>query len=100
MNLLDNKKQQLIDHAKTLHELASEETPPLVRWKEISLLLEESAIFLETFVIGKIEIEPRYTSSLPKVAEFVPPTRSDLEVKPEESSAGTPFLASNGAEKP
>ena len=87
MNILENKKQQLIEHAKTLMDLSAEETPPLIRWNEIALLLKESSIFLTTFIIPKIEIEPRYSSSAPKVAEFVPPNRADLEVKADESSA-------------
>ena len=87
MNITDNHQQHVIDHAKKLHELASEETPPLIRWKEIAQYLDEAATFFELFTIPKITIDPRYSGVGPKVAELVIPERPDLEVRVDDSAA-------------
>ena len=67
--------------------MAAEETPSPVRWAELKVELEENAVFGEHFILPKITIEPRYSGGMIKMGEFAPPERTDLEVKPEDSSA-------------
>ena len=87
MNIVDNIKQNVIDHAKRLHELAKNEQPSPVDWAEIKQYLDEAGTFFETFVIEKIVIAARYSGGVTKIATFDVPERPDIEVKPEDSSA-------------
>ncbi len=98
MNIRHGKKQNLIALAEHLHEMAaSEQQPAPYDWGKMRQAIEDDAVFLETYVIPRTEEEePGYKSVAPRIAEFTPPERADLEVHADESQAGVPFLA-NGA---
>lgn len=97
MNIRFGNKQNLIELAEDLREVATRKDQPApFDWDKIRQLLEDNAQYLETYIIPRTpEEEPGYKSGGPRIATFVPPTRGDQEVKPEDSSAGPPFMASH-----
>ncbi len=94
MNIRDKQRKQLEDLAEHLETVAAIDQPSAVDWKEAKQALSDDATFLRTYVIPRIVEEPRYSSGNGHLAEYVPaPT---LEVEPDDSTAGTPFLVPRG----
>lgn len=97
MNIRDTMKQQLNDLSAHLRETAALDMSQLgSEWEARKKALLRDAIFLDTFVIPDVADQP---DPAVRIAEFMPPPRVDLEVKPEESGTGvpfTPFLATKG----
>ena len=100
VNIRFGNKQNLTELAEDLREVsARKEQPAPFDWDKIRQLLEDSAQYLETYIIPRTpDEEPGYKSKGPAIATFVPPERS-VEVHHDDSSASVPFLASgaNGA---
>ena len=99
MNLRFGNKQNLTELAEDLEELCShKEQPAPFDWDKMRQLIEDNATYLRTYIIPRTpEEEPGYKSGNGRVAPLVIPQRPDLEVKEDESIAGAPFLAPNGA---
>ncbi len=89
MNIRFGNKQNLIELAEDLRDIAArKEQPAPFDWDKIRQLIEDNAQYLETYVIPRTpEEEPGYKSGNGRVAPLVIPQRPDLEIKPEESSA-------------
>ena len=86
MNIRSDKQQQLVELAEHLETVAAMEQPSAVDWKEAKQALEDDVTFLRTYIIPRITIEPRYSST--RIAELVVPERDrDMEIKPDDSSA-------------
>ncbi len=98
MNIRFGNKQNLIELAEDLRDIATRKDQPApFDWDKIRQLIEDNAQYLETYIIPRTaDEEPGYKSGVPKIATFVPPERSGVEVLPEESSTGGVFMA-NGA---
>ncbi len=98
MNIRQGNKANLIELAEDLRNVTThKEQPAPFDWERIRQLLEDNAMYLETYIIPRTpEEEPGYKSATPKIAQFVPPARDDLEVKSDDSTHGTPFLANAG----
>lgn len=72
-------------------------TPPSVEmWKEKNEAIIEIADFIDRYVTPKVVRMMSGERLSLKVAPLVRPEPTDLEMHPEESSVGTPFLFRNG----
>ncbi len=98
MNLRFGNKQNLTELAEDLRDIsARKEQPAPFDWDKIRQLIEDNAIYLETYIIPRTpEEEPGYKSGNGRVAPLIVPQRPDLEVVADASSAGTPFLPMEG----
>ncbi len=97
MDIRDPIKTQVQQHIDTLHILAGLETPAALVWKEVSAYLEESAVYLETFVLEKIELKTphvdlRGNAEPPKVAEYVGVTSAEAALEDAEPNVVSTFL--------
>ncbi len=99
-NIRFGNKQNLTEIAEDLRDISShKEQPAPFDWDKHRQMLEDMAIYLETYIIPRTpEEEPGYKGGNGRVAPLVIPQRPDLEVKEDESSAS--FLPTNGNIRP
>ena len=109
LDIRDPIDQQLKDHIATIRRLSEMETPAKLVWDEVGLYLREAAIYLDTFLLPKIESKTPHVdlrgTAPPKVAEFVGATTPevDLTFTPREATSfmglPTQIEKSNGGQR-
>lgn len=101
MDLRDNLHDQIEQHIATLHVLSQLETPAQLVWTEVARYLLESASYLQTFVLPKIEsktphVDLRGTGLAPRLATYVgatsEPEPADNGAVPQDEPAVPGFL--------